>query len=167
MLTILHVVYRGTCSRALALWTLALAPTANNQVISMPSLQHVQASVEELQRLSHQVSHDPICDIPIVQRLLLWLMMGVPNLYVWEYHVCLGNVIVSTQDRRQADLRVRLPPVWANAAEFCSVDREYHLLTGKDAQGAIAVLTKNIMRDSVPNVNMQFSRYFWLISPQP
>ena len=78
----------------------------------MPSLLHAQASVEKLQRLSRRVSYGQgHTDRASVQRRLSWLMMGVSNPYVWEYHVCLGNVIVSTRDRRQADLRVRLLPV--------------------------------------------------------
>ena len=103
--------------------------------------------------LASQAVTDRSCE------LRLRLTLGVSNPYIWEYHVSKGNVIDSPRDRHRADLRARLLPVRANAARYRSVDREYHLLTGKDAYGSISCL-KNIVRDSVPNVNMPILCYF-------
>ena len=109
--TILHDVYKMHVLLSASVFldlcpfiTLVLAPTTNESPrcpicnTRKPMSRNPRASLTR-----YPMSHT---DCVIVQQLLLRLRMGVSNLYVWEYHVCLGNVIVSTLDCRQADLRV-------------------------------------------------------------
>ena len=105
----------------------------------------MQAYVEELQHFSHRVCQGPKpshTDREAGPRPQLRLMIGVSNHYVWEYHVRLGNVIISTWDCHQADLRVRSLPDWAHTAGYSSINQEYYLLTSKGEQVRSAVLMK-------------------------
>ena len=133
------IVYSIALCRSLTLYDSSVGTNNKRQ-----SFVAVLCNVSKLSSRNPSASLSPLASQAVTQRsceLRLRLRLGVSNLYVWEYHVSIGNVIDSLRDHHRADLRVHLLPVRANTAHYCSVDREYHFLTGKDAYGAICSLS--------------------------